>query len=765
MDLFDAAAACRTAAPWDTLRLFDRINIDVGWEAIDGCAPAQFPVLRPFDNSGAGFYAFASLSDAAAFAKGGLGAVTDVVMKVSWESRRGGPPGDARVKAVVIAPGVGDDGAVGTLACPPMPNEEVWATVVLAVLPLLAREAAMASGIGPDGSSTDIWASLDTDVAVCETLPIRAGDIRATVNVTVKVTGSPKRRGGGKAAASVSTSTRKAELGALASSRGVLAVPASARSSAGTARDSSSSRAAETVSVNRIIPRTRTRKCRLCRTEVVVPASAPPEPPLVLCRCSCVYYCSLKCQTQDWQRGHDQECPVFRACSEQTGAVMSPAPFPFIEDVTALILYGATNVCEILGCWGLHGYPAFKHVPGCDCFELDRFATAITDTGPSGLRTIGTLPFSRSSLSLSLFAPCKGWADLYKLCKLPMAAPDAVAYTHAATLYHVIRMLAARNQLSVQGVDGAAEDTSAPPEELLAIDCLQPPLSVIAFPAQFKLLQLLLGNLSLHIRAVGDNIPDDMSGKILCWGGPEPLHGLRGGRKPPVPAQPGGAASSPNADMKVLTRVPKRVNPGTLLVSFHKEDDITSFLSSALDKDGALSDVLIALDANFAADAVWQPLVASLSTFVNEGVPFFATERNLFAATQAAMVLTSNECEKPYQPVLNPFRAPLCCQASPSDDALIIPSVLNGYLFGFGVEPLADDSEPVEEDIDAALGSDDDDDEALLEVDDDSDASGVDDDGGDGDDGDDDDGEGMGDELNTGDQSGINRSIGEDDEE
>jgi hypothetical protein len=330
------------------------------------------------------------------------------------------------------------------------------------------------------------------------------------------------------------------------------------------------------------------------------------------------------------------------------------------------------------------------------------------------LKPIGTLPHSRSSLSLSLFSPCASWVDLYRLCRLPLGAPDAIAYTHSATLYHIIRMLALRNQLSCQAGDSAtretAEEPSVAPDDVMMVDCVQSPASLLDYPHQLTLLQLLLGNLSLHVRIVGDNVPQDAGGKVLQWSPPT----VSGGRDAST------ATNLVGRDPKVIARVPKRVAAGTLFVSFHRVDDVTALLTASLEDDGVLPDVVVALDAELATAAHWEPLLSSLSVFVNEGLPFFVTERTLFAANQAAGKLASAECEKPLPPVLNPFRAPVVCPASAEDDTLALAAVPNAFLLGFGVDPLPVDTEAVEEDDGAADGRDSDD---AQEVDDELDVT------------------------------------------
>lgn len=212
MDYLDAAAACRAAAPWETLRFLKEIRVEVGWEAIEGCAPVQFPILRLLEGANGGFHAFSSQTDAAAFLKGGLGAVTDVVMKVTWEPRRGGAAGEVRPKVAVIAPGVAEDGAVGTLACPPTPSEEVWATLVLCSLEGLAREVGLESGAGSDASPPDIWAvHLSHPVTLRNEVKVRAGDLRATVIGTVTLTGLPAATGVAPGASFSSKSKRQWE--------------------------------------------------------------------------------------------------------------------------------------------------------------------------------------------------------------------------------------------------------------------------------------------------------------------------------------------------------------------------------------------------------------------------------------------------------------------------------------------------------------------------------------------------------------------------
>lgn len=155
MDYLDAADEVAAAAPWAILKAFSEIQVNVTWPVTDGCPAVPFPLVRlPRDDS-PGLFGFASASDANSWARGDTKSINDDVIRVSWEEKRAG--GGKRPRIAVIAPSLGEDGSPGTLACPPTPSEEAWATGVLWALPRLAREAAVAAGAGVD-DPTDIWA-------------------------------------------------------------------------------------------------------------------------------------------------------------------------------------------------------------------------------------------------------------------------------------------------------------------------------------------------------------------------------------------------------------------------------------------------------------------------------------------------------------------------------------------------------------------------------------------------------------------------------
>lgn len=708
MDAFDAAAVCTAASPWDSLRAtFHELRVEVNWDAIPQCPLVQFPVVKLLP-SAPGLFAFVSPADDAAHTKGGLGAVTDVVMKISWEPRRGGG-GERVLRVVVIAPGVGDDGAVGTLACPPTPSEEVWATLTLLALPKLAAEAGYTGDTAPD-----IWSGSPLRVS-CEAT-VKVPDLRTTLSGTVTVSGTPVTASG------VSISTAGLSRKAPGSQRfEPSTLPFSARPSArttarGDTDDGTTSTSGASFTINRIVPRVRPRPCRHCGKELAIPNGQPDDPTApspIVCRCGCVFYCTSRCQALDWTGKHDLECGGFGAAGASVRDLWAFPMFPWVDDTTRLIACAATCVCDVLASWDLHdGVPAWKHVPGCECFPVVGRDPMVSPEVPTHLRPWGPPPSTKSALALTLYAPCKDWADVYRVCKLPGSAPDALVYTHAATLYHVIRVLGARNQVSVQGNDPSGGEELG--DDVIVVDCLQPPACVSAFPAQFRLVQHLLGGaVSVHVRAVGDTVPADLHGKILSWAPP---------------------ARDPSAAVKVLPRAPKRVHPGTLCVSFHRTDDLAGYLTDALGGNGGvpLPDVLLGLDAGLAFDPTWAPVLPVLSVLTAEGLPLFVTERNLFAASHAHACLVQAECVKAFPLTCNPFRGPLACPATPCEDPrAAVPSVPNGFLVGFGVEALADEGlGDIGEEEGVGEGGDDsyEGDDALAEVDDDLDATGDDDD-------------------------------------
>ena len=420
MDWLDAA----TAQPWDTLACFEELHIEVEWPNTAGCDVVQFPVARLLP--GSGLLGFATSSDAACFSKGGLGAVTDVVMKISWEPRRGGGSSETRPRVAVIAPGIADDGAFGTLACPPTPSEEMWAALALHVLPILAQEARY-GGVGAPAEAADIWATVGNVQARAEA-DVRLQDLASIIKGTISISGIPK----GASPASAARS------GARSTGAGGFALPFSARTALSTGRTFDST--SLSTSVNRIVPRMRERQCRHCGSAMSVPNSsgaAQADPSQgsgpITCRCCCAFYCTTRCQALDWSAGHDVECAGFAAAHAAVRDMASLPFFPYIDDVTRLISAGATCICEVLTCWGLHdGVPAWRFIPGCACITDE--PSPDTSGAATHLRPLSEAPNSRSSRALSLFSSCRSWNELYAMLKLPSAAPDAMVYTHAATL-------------------------------------------------------------------------------------------------------------------------------------------------------------------------------------------------------------------------------------------------------------------------------------------------------------------------------------------
>ncbi len=336
------------------------------------------------------------------------------------------------------------------------------------------------------------------------------------------------------------------------------------------------------------------------------------------------------------------------------------------------------------------------------------------------LQLLATLSGAPGAVNpLLTFRMLHGWEAVHRALRVDLSVPEALVLHNAATLYYVIRLLSSTNQVSVQpagvgpgpalsslvpGEDGDEEPSGpASTRDALVVDYLNPG-GEVDFPAQMRLLQALLPGVTIHVRMVGPRVPVELDGWAVVWPAPAAVAvaavaGVGGGRGRGR-GRLVGASSDPTNVALVATdsSVPTvglisslpALRPGDCQVSY-LAGDYAGLLGSALAADGTVPDAIVALNASLGQSDVWGDLLPSIAVFVGEGIPFFVTEPDLWAAAKAESVMAVAGCPKPFPITLNPFRSPLSSVGVTQAVGLTVPCLPNAFLVGCGVDDRPDE--------------------------------------------------------------------------
>jgi uncharacterized membrane protein YgcG len=745
-----AATACHSTLPWDALAQFSHIQCHIEWP--DGFDDAiQYPAMKAtVTDVVAQLHGFTSAADLQCFAERGHGnELADAMVQLKWQLQfgaaarsGGGRSAGAAVhmpQLLVVVPSCVDEKGVApqALLCPPSPGEIAWATAVMAALPQLLKAVhADVSRLRRVEADARVHVPVDDGgnavLVLVRLVAVKAGSARS---------GGGGSGGGGSSAGGVGSSPARRP------STGDEDVPASV------------------VSLVR---------CRVCSTII---GEGGTDTRLeckcggvVYCGGAC------QREDWALQHARECAAFVECFATTPTLYNVAPFPFLVrtttdvheavsAAGVAACVARESQYLCTLLGEWGVHLRGPWCRV--CPCGQRaapgqlwvtassssSSSSSAVASAAPrhpggrggakaargshgkagrGGGASRAAAPSSTVTAShvdvvvnvdriaadgvslLSTAAPSghlrnsvlHGWPALYRSLHLSLDAPDCLVFSNAATLYYIIRLLSSVNQVSVLpagsvdrsgggGGSGEVDDDIAstkPSSEVLLVDYLGP-TAELDFPTEFCLLQRVLPGVSIHIRMIGEDVPASMHGVSVQWL---------------------GAGQRPVAHTAKSLPASRRIPPGALVVSFHRAN-YAHLLATTLDGDvdDAMPDVVVALHAGMSKDPQWQELLSFISVFVEEGLPFFASEADLWSANQSMALLTAARCAKPFPVTLNPFRCPLASCATGASQGLLLPGVPNAFLIGCGVEerPPAehsdDDDDGDDGDGDAAADGDD----------------------------------------------------------